>query len=64
MISTMTGSNDAIPYDKLSNKSSDFVNGQLVVLRTTDKNATSPRQSDIFRVIKVEKDGMAITITN
>ena len=50
--------------EKLSNKSSSFVNGQFVVLRTTDKNTPSPRQGDIFKVTKVEKDGMAITITN
>ena len=50
--------------EKLSNKSSSFVNGQFVVLKTTDKNTASPRQSDIFKVTNVQKDGMAISITN
>ena len=38
--------------------------GQLVVLRTSDKNAPSPRQGDIFKITKVEKNGMAIAIVN
>ena len=50
--------------EKLSNRNSSFVNGQYVVLRTEDKNSSSPRQGDIFKVSKVEKNGMAITITN
>ena len=50
--------------EKMSNRHSSFVNGQYVVLRTEDKNTPSPRQGDIFKVSKVEKNGMAITIIN